>query len=49
MINREDMKPWIIQALKSLGGKGWPKDVAKYVWDYHELDLKASGSIIYTW
>jgi hypothetical protein len=49
MATREDMKTWVIVALKSLGGKGWPKDVAKHIWDNHEGDLKKSGSLLYTW
>lgn len=43
MATREDMKAWVIKALKSLGGKGWPKDVAKYIWDHYEIELKSSG------
>ena len=49
MITRESMKPWIIECLKSRGGSGWPRDVAKYIWDTYESDLKASGSTLYTW
>jgi hypothetical protein len=49
-ITRDDMKPWIVEALKaSAGSKAWPKDVARYVWDNHQTELKASGDIIYTW
>jgi hypothetical protein len=43
------MKDWVIKALKSLGGKGWPKDVAKYIWDHYEGELKRSGGLLYTW
>lgn len=49
MINRENMKDWVVDALKSLGGKGSPKDVAKYIWENHEGDLKNSDSLLYTW
>lgn len=49
MATREDMKNWVIQALKSLGGKGWPKDIAKYIWDHYESDLRRSGGLLYTW
>jgi len=49
MATREDMKVWVIDALKSLGGKGWPKDVAKYIWDHYEAELKRSGGLLYTW
>lgn len=30
-MNREIMKDWIIEALKYLGGKGWPREVSKYI------------------
>lgn len=49
MATREDMKGWVLNALRSLGGKGWPKDVAKYIWDNYEAELKRSGSLLYTW
>ena len=38
MINREKMMPWIIDCLKYRGGSGWPKDVAKYVWENHTFN-----------
>jgi hypothetical protein len=43
------MKDWIIEALTHMGRKGWPKDVAKYIWDKYESDLRVSGSMMYTW
>lgn len=49
MATREDMKSWVILALMSLGGKAWPSDVAKYIWDNYEADLRSSGKLLYTW
>ena len=49
MATREDMKGWVIRALKSSGGKSWPKDVAKFIWDHYEPELKRSGSLLHTW
>ena len=49
MVTRADMMEWVLRALRDLGGKGWPKDVAKYVWENYEDDLRASGDILYTW
>lgn len=43
------MKLWVIEALKCLGGSGWPKNVSKYIWDKYEQELKASGSMLYIW
>lgn len=31
MLTRNDMKPWIIEALKVNNGKAWPKQVAQFV------------------
>jgi len=49
MATREDMKGWVLEALRLLGGKGYPKDVAKYIWEHYEQDLRRSGGILYTW
>lgn len=49
MITRYEMTHWIVAYLKSSGGKGWPKDVSKYIWDNYESELRASGSLLYTW
>ena len=49
MATRDDMMDWVIECLKSRGGKGWPKDVAKYIWENHEDQLRDSGNLLYTW
>ncbi len=49
MTTRDDLMDWIVICLKSRGGKGWPKDVSKYIWDHYEPQLKASGDLLYTW
>ncbi len=49
MASRESMKEWVILALKAQEGIGWPKDVAKYIWQHYEIELKKSGSLLYTW
>ncbi|MBD9660766.1 hypothetical protein IB226_14935 [Pantoea sp. PNT03] len=49
MVTREIMKEWIIEALNSMNGIGWPRDVAKYVWDNYEGHLRESGDMLYTW
>ena len=47
MITRDIMKIWVLEALKSLGGKGWPVEVSKYIWEHYEKELKKSGNIIF--
>lgn len=49
MTSREDMKPWIIAALKSLGGRAWPSEVAEYIWRNYETEIRVSGPMLYTW
>ena len=49
IMNRVIMKDWIIEALNHLGGKGWPREVSKYIWERYETDLKNSGDRLYTW
>lgn len=49
MATRNDFEDWIIEALHYFNGSGWPKDVAKYIWDHYEDELRQSGSLLYTW
>lgn len=49
MATKEDLKKWVVAALTSLGGKAWPTEVAKYIWDNYEADIRRSGSLLYTW
>jgi hypothetical protein len=49
MFTRDDLKPLIIKALKSYGGKARVLDVCKYIWDNHESEIKASGDLLYRW
>lgn len=49
MINKSDLKNWILTALQSCGGSGRIVEIAKHIWDNHENDLRASGDIYYTW
>ncbi|MGE4500361.1 hypothetical protein [Hydrogenovibrio thermophilus] len=43
------MKKWIIEGLKANNGKGWPKEISKYIWENYEAQLKSSGDLLYTW
>lgn len=49
LITREDMKPWIIAALKAHGGKARVVQVCKYIWDHYENQIRNSGDVLYTW
>ncbi|MGA3768638.1 MULTISPECIES: hypothetical protein [Ralstonia solanacearum species complex] len=43
------MKNWVVEALRASGGKGSPKDVAKFIWDNYQAELRRSDSLLYTW
>ena len=49
MADRDDLKLWVVQALKSMGGKGSIVDICRHIWENHEAELKASGDLFYTW
>lgn len=49
MATRENMKPWVLAALKSMGGTGWPREVSKYIWHNYRDQIEGSDSLLYTW
>jgi hypothetical protein len=49
MVSREDLKPWVLDALRLHGGKARIVQTAKYIWDTYESDLKRSGDFFYKW
>jgi len=49
MTTKNDLKDWVVQALKAHGGEARIPVVAKHVWDNHEPELRASGELFYTW
>ena len=49
MSKREDLKPWVIDALRAHGGSATIIEVCQYIWEHHEGELKSSGNLFYTW
>ena len=49
MSKREDLKPWVIDALRAHGGKATIIEVCQHIWEHHEGELKSSGDLFYTW
>lgn len=49
MLNRNSMKGLVVEALKSLGGRGSIVEVARVIWEKHEADLRTSGDFFYKW
>jgi len=48
-MTREDLKPIILAAIGSPGKMERIAQIAKFIWDHHESDLRASGDFFYTW
>jgi len=46
---RADLKPIILDAIGTPGNKERVAKIAKFIWDHHETDLRASGDFFYTW
>ena len=49
MANRESLLAWVFDAVKALGGEASVTEVAKYLWNNHEAELRQSGDLFYTW
>jgi len=49
MSKREDLKPWVIDALRAHGGRATLIEVCQHIWEHHERELKSSGDLFYTW
>jgi len=49
MSKLEDLKPWVIDALREHGGSATIIEVCQYIWEHHEDELKSSGDLFYTW
>lgn len=46
---KNDLQDWVQAALIHLGGRGSLTDIAKEIWRVHEVDLRSSGDLFYTW
>jgi len=44
-----DLQDWLVDALKAHGGRAKIVEVCRHVWKSHEVDLRASGDLFYTW
>jgi hypothetical protein len=48
-MTRDDLKSVVLKAIIAKGGKARLIDVAKYIWEHHEHDLRGSGDRFYRW
>ena len=49
MVNRNEFRAFVVEALRTLGGSATVLDVTKHVWQVHESDLRQSGDLFFTW
>lgn len=49
MLKRQSLLPIILEALGESGGSARMRDIAKYIWDNHQAELKQSGEFFYVW
>ncbi len=48
-MHRNDLQPWIVEALRSLGGYASVVEVSRRVWELHEQELRDAGDMFYKW
>ena len=49
MASREDLKTWVIEALKAYGGSARIVQICEYIWNKYEAELRESGDLFYVW
>lgn len=49
MATRNDLRTWVLAAIRAQGGAATIVKVAERIWADHERDLRASGRLFYTW
>jgi hypothetical protein len=49
MVSKADFQDWVLEALESAGGSAPLVAVCKHIWTSHEMDLRSSGDLFYTW
>jgi hypothetical protein len=48
-MDKDELKRAVLDAIRIQGGKATVVQVAKYIWQHHEADLRAPGDRFYTW
>lgn len=49
MANKHDLEDWLIEALQAANGWAHHVRLAESIWAEHEIDLRASGDLFFTW
>lgn len=48
-MTKADFEEWIYEALRYHGGQARLIDIARRIWERHEMDLRASDGLFFTW
>ena len=48
-MQKSDLKPAVLAALNHLGGAGNVTEIARYIWENYETELRNGGDLFYTW
>lgn len=49
MLRREDLEPWVLEAIRAHGGSATPTQVAEHIWRKHESELREGGDMFFKW
>ena len=49
MAIRDELKGWVVEALRRTAGSAQLVDIAKDVWQHREGELRRSGDLFYPW
>ena len=49
MPSKDDLKWWIVDALKAYGGKAFIIDVAEHIWTNHSKELETNRNLFFRW
>ena len=49
MATKNDLRGWVLDALRAHDGRATIIEVCRHVWQVHEPDLRLSGDLFYTW
>lgn len=49
MADKENLREWLISALKANNGKASIVDVCKFIWNNYKIELEESEDLFFTW
>ena len=49
MTGKDDLRRWLIEALRVQGGRATIVDVCRHVWKEHKDEPESSGDLFFTW